>query len=1141
MNTKSTQLFSALLTFFVGIACSFAGAIATIGENAYETLADAFAAAQDGETIAMAADEVTIPALITFTDKALTLDLDGRTVEATVSAGKGIQVDAGAKLTVSNGRIDFTNGLSSARAFNVDKGGELTVAADATVSAVDICALVRQNSKLTLNGTFIETDSVSYNNSGYDGAAIQGNGKDTQTSTTIVINGTILAEGTCIYHPQVGDLTINEDAVLVGASAIAMKGGSLTVNGGTLVGNGPFAMPVNGQGSGVEDTGAAIYIEDNYSPSVSVAILGGTIISENGYAVCEGCKAADKTAAVVEISGGDFTGAEDKAAIYAAADEVFEVSGGTFSAEPDPSYLADNFVVVSGGERFGLVPVVAKIGDAAFETLSDALAAAVDDDTIVLTADVTLATACTIADGRSLTLDLNGFNVTLNNGNIGVTHGALAVTGEGTFGGTADGSKALWAKGSTDPMAEDYSVLTVGEDVTVTCSNGYAIMVSANNGCAYGVKINVAGTVIGAYGALYTNGKIQQTEGNVAEITVAGTAKLSSSDEAAAVYAAGYAKWFFLDGCSLTGGSAVYANGGDIKVYGGSFHGIREKTAYAHQGSGYEPTGDAFVAENSTGYAPLAVQILDGSFVSDNADAVGAYAYNKEEPEEFISGGTFSSMPDQDLLAFGLLAVADGDVFVLEEAPATVGTRSYSSFPEALAAAVDGDTILLHADYAPMSTIEVEKDLTIDLNGHSIDGADWTFISGKGNSLVAIRRGAMLTVTDSSASGDGVITTGTNSGYRSLYAAIGLMLFGDSSFGDTTGFVMNGGTVEGWYYGVLGNGARHNTSIVVNGGCIAGLNPIDSTGIYHPQLGTIEIHGGTVCGATGVAMKSGSLVMDGGEVAAFGNENLPKEGYSHGINLAGAAIQMESSLDYYGGMTLEVTGGALLSENGYAVYEYIGKGSESAVVSAEVFGGEVCGAVCVSERLAECEAVALAGGDYMYDVNEAFVPFGKTADSTPFGTREIVAGFDPASPFASAQANAVENWANGAGRGPKEMLSVADVKTTEKAYEAYVFNQVYDCFAEADPDLVIDSISMDTVAKDGSVALEFEVRAGETAVSIAQINGAVSVKKSASLSDLNSVDDTLVSSENIDFTDGRAILRVLPPEGDCGFFRITVK
>jgi len=292
---------------------------------------------------------------------------------------------------------------------------------------------------------------------------------------------------------------------------------------------------------------------------------------------------------------------------------------------------------------------VAKVGTGTYKTLEEAFTAATDGQTISLVSSTTLATEIDIDDGRNLTLDLGGNTITLNDGNFGILNGALNVVGEGEITGTGKGYKAIYLKGSSDPEASHYSDLTIGEDVTVCCDNGYCVMISANaDSKAFGVNITVDGTVKGYYGALYTNGSFQDAEGNVPVITVNGVLVATDVDEneSAAVYAAGYAEWNFNAGCAVTGGTAVYAKGGDITINGGLFTGRGDAKAFEHVESGYMATGDALVFEKCTGYANLKVRVVDGAFVGvKDAKATATYTYGEGQTAitKYVEGGTFNT------------------------------------------------------------------------------------------------------------------------------------------------------------------------------------------------------------------------------------------------------------------------------------------------------------------------------------------------------------------------------------------------------------------------------------------------------------------------------------------------------------------
>lgn len=184
----------------------------------------------------------------------------------------------------------------------------------------------------------------------------------------------------------------------------------------------------------------------------------------------------------------------------------------------------------------------------------------------------------------------------------------------------------------------------------------------------------------------------------------------------------------------------------------------------------------------------------------------------------------------------------------------TVGTEA-----ELKAAVEKGGSIELGNDIALTSRVEITSGtVTIDLKGHTISLAEK--YSDEKNCMIRVSNGASLTLNDSV--GTGKVTNTSN---EKEYGAVAVMGSNNSS---PTTLVVNGGTYEGYYYGVVGNGSSHNTDITINGGAMNGVN---GTGIFHPQDGTLTITKGTITGAdTGIELRSGTLTMTGGTVTGNG-------------------------------------------------------------------------------------------------------------------------------------------------------------------------------------------------------------------------------------------------------------------------------
>lgn len=232
--------------------------------------------------------------------------------------------------------------------------------------------------------------------------------------------------------------------------------------------------------------------------------------------------------------------------------------------------------------------------------------------------------------------------------------------------------------------------------------------------------------------------------------------------------------------------------------------------------------------------------------------------------------------------------------------PMTVLAAEVVTTEEELKTAIqNGGEITLGGNIALTSRIVISTgSVTLDLNGHTISLAEG--YSGKNNCMIQVNGGASLTLNDSI--GAGKITNTTNS---NEYGAVAVL--GNNDASRPTTLVINGGTYEGYYYGVVGNGQSHNTRITINGGTITNVSD-DGTGIYHPQDGEIMITDGTISGgATGIELRSGKLTMTGGTVTSRAtNEQVQANG--SGITTIGAGIavsqhvtQKDISVDISGG------------------------------------------------------------------------------------------------------------------------------------------------------------------------------------------------------------------------------------------------
>lgn len=212
--------------------------------------------------------------------------------------------------------------------------------------------------------------------------------------------------------------------------------------------------------------------------------------------------------------------------------------------------------------------------------------------------------------------------------------------------------------------------------------------------------------------------------------------------------------------------------------------------------------------------------------------------------------------------------------------------------------------ITLEKDVVLADAVEINSDVTIDLHGFSIT-------SSNGNSGKVIIAMANVTIKDSVGNGrieststkkdsSAAIRVGTAGTDKGITVTIesGTMKGCDCGIfvaGINSKLVVNGGYIEGTNgFGVSGNGSVEEgtgtpkcgpTTITINGGKIIG----GGTGIYHPQVGKLTINNGEITGKTGVEIRAGELVVNGGVITATGT-TLTVNKNGSGSTTDGAAI-----------------------------------------------------------------------------------------------------------------------------------------------------------------------------------------------------------------------------------------------------------
>ena len=526
-------------------------------------------------------------------EESLTLDLNGHTVTSNSTAVIRANTN-NATLTIKNGTMVSANGT----------GAEVGIPSNVGIGD----PIVYNN--VTLN---LENVDLTANGSDADDYGIVTNG----TSTGIHINlkgGSVTATNSIgIYFPPADSTLTIDGTKITGTTGVAVKGGEVTISGNAeITGTGVASDPDQGADSGVNDTGAAVYVEGNYDREVSVKITGGTFTSEQGTAVQM---------------------LED---LSATGEKEIVITGGTYSQKPDDSFIAPGLGTVEDGsgnfviEKLENVYVDGANGDDtntgadaehAVRTLEHALNLVADDGVIYICGTVTVDSDLTVTEAVIQRAE-------------DFTGRLLSVTGEDTelilTNTTIDGQKGTEKAGY---------LVYVGDGATVNL-NGGAKLINNNETAVYvddgGAFTMEGGEISGNTGSVWAGG-IQNCGGTVN--LKGGEIKNNTAFQGGGVVTA-YGGTTVLDGASITGNTAE-KDGGGVYVQGAtSGTSVFEMRSGTISGNNSSAFGGGIAALYHT--SDVKVKVSGGTIENNTArmdgDAISLEGENEKYPSMELSG-----------------------------------------------------------------------------------------------------------------------------------------------------------------------------------------------------------------------------------------------------------------------------------------------------------------------------------------------------------------------------------------------------------------------------------------------------------------------------------------------------------------------
>ena len=899
------------------------------------------------------------------------------------SKAKRLSVDA-----KNNYKVSYTNSgtlelTGSIRAYN---GAAIKVESGTVVSTKDVALFAFGDetgqkdiaSSIEITGGYVKAQEFGASPQGrgasvtvdgaavvesLDNAAVAGNGTNTPErklgGTSITISGKCWLIGriqspgyaACgIYHPQQGILTLKYSSggipniVAVNGAGIVMRGGTLNYSAGNIIATGDanFVGKV-GDSRVVVGTSGIVYDRDcGYYDAANAKIT----IPSSGEKKVVGAKAAIQ---VINDKAQDISG-------------VFDIQGGNFSSDVSAYVNTKEREVFEHEGTYYVGKFKAQVvGGLKYEMASTAISKAPAGSTVILLND------CEEGNlgpnvSKNVTIDLNGKNLVFQCITVDI-HGNLTIKDSGN-GGTYNGTYVDYSvrvkRGSVFNLESgtltNSSTHPKTSNVVVWVEGGTAQKPAASTANIKGGKIETKGTpvfvrdpgaTVNVSGGELVGSGLACIAGNGSAgmggttINVSGgtlTAKpYDATSAACGIYHPNEGTLNITGGTiNVKNGVGVLMRGGEMTMTGGEINATGDATRTGSVGDTNQKIGvSGVIFDRDANYPAVATTSIsiDGEakvngakaaveLINDNnvADAKSAFK---------LQGGTYSSDVTA-LLDENSKAEKQGENYVVTTYYAQVGETKYATLQEAADAATAGQTVTVLNDVDMTTgsnlTVKAGKDIVLDLNGHSIKGAN-----SSTNNINVLGK---LTLKDSKENSTGKIYAETP--YVANVYSYGLIWVRDKGeFVMESGYVkavipedtphngqfgivvnnggkvtINGGTIEVGWSAITGEGgAAEPTTVAVNGGTLISTSDF---AIYHPQSGTLTINkGATIYGAGGaIAMRGGKLEVNGGLLTSKGKGDTGTWGNGTG-NLGNAALNFCKP---YGNVTATITGGTITAE-----------------------------------------------------------------------------------------------------------------------------------------------------------------------------------------------------------------------------------
>ena len=414
---------------------------------------------------------------------------------------------------------------------------------------------------------------------------------------------------------------------------------------------------------------------------------------------------------------------------------------------------------------------------------------------ITLDSNITTSESIEIDGGKHVDINLNRHTLTFS-GNTDSTLKAYItikqakVTFSGTGTVTSDGVTINMF--GSDKAKQEYSVLSVGENVTISGETAILIDNGEINNC--GVKVNISGTLLTTDDSetIVISETSTRTIGVVVPtITVESTGTIDGKN-GTGVHSAGFGLWYIdgtvkgnvaaqldsgriyvRDGASILGGDSFTApdtSGDSASSAAGIGILLAQNASYVLAEINYGTISGAYAIyeidldDNHNG---ITLKIVNGTFKGD------VYSGSKTG---FITGGTFDTDVSEYVdTSYRLDESPDGSGYIvspISNGAIRIGSTYYTTLADAVERYKTGDIIELLDDIST-EPLSIMRGVEINLNGHTLTIAGGTQMTGINfaNGQSSISNGHII---------DGRSTDGSG-GYTALTVSTGSLTVTDVS------------------------------------------------------------------------------------------------------------------------------------------------------------------------------------------------------------------------------------------------------------------------------------------------------------------------------------------------------------------------